>query len=64
MIKLSVNIDVATLRQARGTTIQSWGLPDCGIGEADAITLHLREDRRHIQDNYYDPARAAKTRMS
>lgn len=52
-IELGVNIDhVATLRQARGTTypdpIQAAILAErCG---ADAITLHLREDRRHIQD--------------
>ena len=53
MIELGVNIDhVATLRQVRGTTY-----PDpvraAVLGEragADAITLHLREDRRHIQD--------------
>ncbi len=52
-ILLGVNIDhVATLRQARGTRY-----PDpvhaAHIAEqagADAITLHLREDRRHIQD--------------
>ncbi len=53
MIELGVNIDhVATLRQARGTNY-----PDpieaaliAESAEADAITLHLREDRRHIQD--------------
>jgi len=52
-LKLGVNIDhVATLRQARGTTY-----PDpleaarlCLASGADAITVHLREDRRHIQD--------------
>lgn len=53
MIELGVNIDhVATLRQARGTPypdpIRAALLAEkCG---ADAITLHLREDRRHIQD--------------
>ena len=52
-LDLGVNIDhVATLRQARGTAypdpIQAALLAErCG---ADAITLHLREDRRHIQD--------------
>lgn len=51
--KLGVNIDhVATLRQARGTRypepIQAAIL--CEEAGADAITLHLREDRRHIQD--------------
>lgn len=52
-LELGVNIDhVATLRQARGT-----GFPDpvyaAYLAEqagADAITVHLREDRRHIQD--------------
>lgn len=51
---LGVNIDhVATLRQARGTDY-----PDivaaaraAESGGADAITIHLREDRRHIQDS-------------
>lgn len=51
--KLGVNIDhIATLRQARGTRypepIQAAIL--CEEAGADAITLHLREDRRHIQD--------------
>jgi pyridoxine 5-phosphate synthase len=51
--KLGVNIDhVATLRQARGTRypepVQAAIL--CEEAGADAITLHLREDRRHIQD--------------
>ena len=52
-IELGVNIDhVATLRQARGTPypdpVRAALLAEqCG---ADAITLHLREDRRHIQD--------------
>ena len=61
MIELGVNIDhVATLRQVRGTTY-----PDpvraALIAEragADAITLHLREDRRHIQDRDVDTLRA------
>lgn len=52
-VLLGVNIDhVATLRQARGTVY-----PDpvraallCEEAGADGITLHLREDRRHIQD--------------
>ena len=54
MIKLGVNIDhVATIRNVRGE-----GHPDiiktakfvkkCG---ANSITIHLREDRRHIKDN-------------
>ena len=52
-IRLGVNIDhVATLRQARGTlypSIVQAGLMAQGAG-ADGITVHLREDRRHIQD--------------
>ena len=53
MIELGVNIDhVATLRQARGTKYPD-PVEAALIAEsagADAITLHLREDRRHIQD--------------
>ena len=53
MIQLGVNIDhVATLRQARGTRYPS-PVQAALLAEqagADAITLHLREDRRHIQD--------------
>ncbi|MBX3629401.1 MAG: pyridoxine 5'-phosphate synthase [Nitrosomonas sp.] len=53
MIELGVNIDhVATLRQARGTDYPS-PIEAALLAEssgADAITLHLREDRRHIQD--------------
>lgn len=52
-ILLGVNIDhVATIRQARGTRYPE-PLQAALIAEqagADAITLHLREDRRHIQD--------------
>jgi len=52
-IRLGVNVDhVATLRQLRGTTY-----PDpaaaavlCELAGAEQITVHLREDRRHIQD--------------
>ena len=54
MIALGVNIDhVATVRQARGTTYPS-PVEAALVAEAagaDAITLHLREDRRHIQEN-------------
>jgi pyridoxine 5-phosphate synthase len=50
---LGVNIDhVATIRQARGTAYPSV-LEAAAVAEAagaDAITVHLREDRRHIQD--------------
>ncbi len=53
MIELGVNIDhVATLRQARGTDYPC-PIEAALVAEssgADAITLHLREDRRHIQD--------------
>jgi pyridoxine 5-phosphate synthase len=53
LIKLGVNIDhVATLRQARGTRYPE-PLDAALIAEragADSITVHLREDRRHIQD--------------
>ena len=61
MIKLGVNIDhVATLRQVRKATY-----PDvlaaahaAERGGADGITVHLREDRRHIQDRDVDLLRA------
>ncbi|RJL71488.1 pyridoxine 5'-phosphate synthase [Acinetobacter radioresistens] len=65
---LGVNIDhVATLRQARGTVY-----PDpvnaaliCEQAGAEGITLHLREDRRHIQDSDVRRMRPAlKTRMN
>ncbi len=52
-VLLGVNIDhVATLRQARGTRYPSvLDAADAAMaGGADAITIHLREDRRHIQD--------------
>jgi len=53
-IFLGVNIDhIATLRQARGTRYPSLveAAKICENSGADSITLHLREDRRHIQDN-------------
>ena len=65
---LGVNIDhVATLRQARGTTY-----PDpvaaalvCEANGADLITLHLREDRRHISDHdVFRMREAIATRMN
>jgi len=68
VIELGVNIDhVATLRQVRGTTY-----PDpvraallAENAGADAITLHLREDRRHIQDRDVETLRAQlKKRMN
>jgi pyridoxine 5-phosphate synthase len=53
MIELGVNIDhVATLRQARRTYEPDpvWAAVEAELGGADAITVHLREDRRHIND--------------
>ena len=54
MCKLGINIDhVATLRNARGQTHPdplkaAMILKECKV---DSITMHLREDRRHIKDN-------------
>ncbi|HEV8378992.1 MAG TPA: pyridoxine 5'-phosphate synthase [Tepidisphaeraceae bacterium] len=53
MIELGVNIDhVATLRQARRTYEPDpvWAAMEAELGGADGITVHLREDRRHIND--------------
>jgi pyridoxine 5-phosphate synthase len=53
MIELGVNVDhVATLRQARKTYEPDpvWAAIEAHLGGADGITVHLREDRRHIQD--------------
>jgi pyridoxine 5-phosphate synthase len=53
MATLGVNIDhVATLRQARRTVEPDpvWAAALAELAGADAITVHLREDRRHIQD--------------
>ncbi len=53
MPALGVNIDhVATVRQARRTIEPDpvWAAALAELGGADSITLHLREDRRHIQD--------------
>jgi pyridoxine 5-phosphate synthase len=53
MAELGVNIDhVATVRQARKTYEPDpvWAAALAELGGADGITLHLREDRRHIQD--------------
>lgn len=68
MIQLGVNIDhVATLRQARRTRYPS-PVEAALVAEsagADYITLHLREDRRHIQDEDVSILRLAlKTRMN
>ncbi|CAH9059734.1 Pyridoxine 5'-phosphate synthase [Pseudoalteromonas holothuriae] len=67
-ILLGINVDhIATLRQARGTSY-----PDpahaASVAEhagADGITIHLREDRRHIQDrDVYVMAKTIQTRMN
>jgi pyridoxine 5-phosphate synthase len=53
MPELGVNIDhIATLRQARRTYEPDpvWAAAMAELGGADGITVHLREDRRHIQD--------------
>ena len=53
MVKLAINVDhVATIRQARGITepdpVLAAGI--CELAGAEGIVVHLREDRRHIQD--------------
>jgi len=53
MIKLGVNIDhVATIREARKGVEPDpvWAGALCELAGADIITIHLREDRRHIHD--------------
>lgn len=53
MAQLGVNIDhVATVRQARKTYEPDpvWAAVEAELGGADQITVHLREDRRHIQE--------------
>lgn len=53
MIELGVNVDhVATVRQARRSHEPDpvWAAVEAHLGGADGITVHLREDRRHIQD--------------
>lgn len=52
-VRLHVNVDhVATLRQARGTAYPDpvRAAEECLLAGAHGITVHLREDRRHIQD--------------
>jgi pyridoxine 5-phosphate synthase len=54
VIELGVNIDhVATIREARRTYEPDpvWAAVEAHLGGADGITVHLREDRRHIQDD-------------
>lgn len=65
---LGVNIDhIATIRQARGTNYPS--VLDAALlaekAGADSITLHLREDRRHMQDkDLYELKPLLKTKMN
>jgi pyridoxine 5-phosphate synthase len=62
MVRLGVNLDhVATLRQARRSYEPDpvWAAAAAQLGGADALTVHLREDRRHIQD--HDVQRIAAT---
>ena len=65
---LGVNVDhVATLRQARGVSYPSplAAALLCEKAGADGITIHLREDRRHIQDaDVYEMAGQLTTRMN
>lgn len=65
---LGVNIDhIATIRQARGTSYPDPIEAALQIEKAgaDSITLHLREDRRHIQDeDVYTLKKCMKTRMN
>jgi pyridoxine 5-phosphate synthase len=66
--RLGVNVDhVATLRQARGTSypdpVQAAVLAE--LAGADQITVHLREDRRHIQDRDVEVLRTTvQTRLN
>ncbi|HEX9627849.1 MAG TPA: pyridoxine 5'-phosphate synthase [Acidiferrobacterales bacterium] len=68
MIKLGVNIDhIATLRQARGTRYPDpvQAAIEAEQAGADAITLHLREDRRHIQERDVEMLKGVlQTRMN
>lgn len=68
MPQLAINVDhVATVRQARGTTepdpVTAAGI--CELAGASGIVVHLREDRRHIQDRDVQLLRQTiKTRMN
>jgi len=68
VIKLGVNIDhVATIRQARREAFPSLveAAAACENFGADGITVHLREDRRHIQDkDVYDLRKSIKTKLN
>lgn len=68
MIKLAINVDhVATLRQARGIDepdpVLAAGI--CELAGASGIVVHLREDRRHIQDrDVYLLRQTVKTKLN
>lgn len=68
MIKLAINVDhVATLRQARGIDepdpVLAAGI--CELAGASGIVVHLREDRRHIQDrDIYLLRQTVKTKLN
>jgi len=68
MVKLGVNIDhVATLREARKTTYPDpiYAAVLAELGGADGITVHLREDRRHIKErDLYILKEIIKTRLN
>ena len=68
MIKLGVNIDhIATIRQARKEEFPSITAAAalCEKAGADSITVHLREDRRHIQDkDVYDLRESLRTKLN
>lgn len=60
-IRLHINVDhVATIRNARGTPYPDpvYAAQICESAGADGITVHLREDRRHIRDGDVDRMRA------
>ena len=68
MPKLGVNIDhVATLRQARRAIEPDpvWAASICELAGCDSIVVHLREDRRHIQDRDVEILRkTVRTRLN
>ncbi|MDR0401911.1 MAG: pyridoxine 5'-phosphate synthase [Endomicrobium sp.] len=68
MSKLGVNIDhIATIRQARKENFPSLieAAKICENNGADSITIHLREDRRHIQDgDVYDLKKYVRKRLN
>jgi pyridoxine 5-phosphate synthase len=67
-IQLCVNVDhIATLRQARGGVEPDpiEGAKICESNGADGITVHLREDRRHIQDqDVFDLKKVVKGKLN